>query len=331
MQGPVSDFNYNALIGETQDTARDEMFVKTMEGTFSATITLVPFEATKDEEEEEKESAPVYRKFLYNEKGEVVKKLSFDENGNIEMKEETTYDDKGNILANKIITADNIVREYYEYNKGGSLVRYTFTDPKQPGIKYETNEIDENGRLTKTTSFGLLGTPVLISHFIYPEGKKTKYKFKHVTKPDGTLLITFYFTYDSLKIDSNLTGLYGFYLTPDEINNLLKESANTDEWEKESLFRSKWQYAEGKQTSFMRDEKIQPYHLDYGYISDDERILTDKTDFLYRVINGTKYPGLVTEWQPRFLEPNKVVGKYTYYDSKGKKIYSPKPKKANQR
>lgn len=318
MQGPISDFNYTGLVGETQDAARDEVFAKTMEGIYAATIILKTFKAT----EEDPSSGYVYRKFFYNEKGEVVKKLSFTEEGDIEMKEEVAFE-KGSIVSARFITADNILREDYEYDDAGNLLKYTFTNPKQTGQKYEMSEIDEKGRIVKTTSIGLLGTPELISHYLYPVEVNKRYTYKHVTKGDGSLLMTFYFTYDSDKDDSNLTALYGFYSTPEEINNLLQRSGDNDSWEQESLFRSKWQYTEGKQTFFERDEQIKPYHLDYGYLSSDERIITDRTNFFYDEINGKKYPIRVIDWQTRFLEPCKLVKEYQYYDGEGNKIYPP--------
>lgn len=225
------------------------------------------------------------------------------------------------LFRGRFITSDNIIREHYEYDDKGNLVKYTFANPKQPGIKYETSEFDDKGRTVKTTSFGFLNTPELISHYIFPDSKSKRCKYKHVTKADGSLLMTFYYTYDTDKDDSNLTGLFGFYLTPKEIDQLLKDYGMNNEWEKGSVFRSKWKYTRGKQTFYERDELIQPHHRDYGLIEEDERIVTDRSEIYYDDIEGKEYPVKIIDWQTRYMEPCNILKEYSYSDESGNKIY----------
>jgi hypothetical protein len=317
MQGPLNDLTCSNIISSTQRTARRKVFALTMKGVASAAITKRRFISGAVDKE-----GLVYRRFYYNENGDVTKRISFNQDGNIELKEESEYNAEGKLVSSKFITGDNIVREEYTYSDDGLLLRYTLINPKSGGIKYETNQFDNKGRLLKTTSYGLMGAPEYISYYIYPAETGENYMFKQVTKADGSLLLTFYFTYDSDRERGNLTGVYGYFLAPDEILSLLENEQDT-EWESRSLFRSVWEYQNGKPVSFFRDEKVQKFHFDFGYTKNDERILTDRSSMEYQTIRRKNYLVRIVEWQTRFLEPLKEVKEYTYYDEDNNQIFPP--------
>ncbi len=328
MQGPINDYNYNNLIGSTQRSASKRVFAQTMKGVYSAAILKRKIKSGNPVPLDE-DPGFIYRRFYYNENGDVVKRILFDEGddpsqrGNIQMKEESQYNEEGKILSSKFITIDNIIREEYEYDNEGHLLKYTLSNPKLSADKYESNELDENGRLIRITNYGLIGTPEYVSNYIYSEESDKNYAFKHVTKPDGALLITFYFTYEADGEQSYITGIYGFYLTPDEIVNLLEENKEDNGWELQSVFRSVWEYKDGKQTGFIRDEQIQKAHFDFGFTSTDERIVTDRSTMEYKTINGKDSLVKIIEWQTRFMEPWKEVKEYIYYDEADTQIFPP--------
>jgi hypothetical protein len=319
MQGPIKGFNYQDLVGSLEKTAFTKAYARTMKGIHSASIKLIQFKFGKPETDELGEIGIDYRKFFYNANGDVVKKLSFNADGELEMKEEYEYDDKNRILSSQFTTADSFINETYQYDSKGNLTEYFFNDAKKGYQKSERNEWDAKGRITKTTSYGLMGTPELISNYIHEDGTSQNYTFKEVTKPDGTLVMTFYFIYGTHSKDSFITGLYGFALRADEINKLLKQKST--EWERLSEFRSNWEYKAGKPVSYSRDEKIQKVHFDLGYPVKDDRIVTERSVFEYEPVVGKNSLVKTTEWLTKFMEPYKELKKYTYFDDAEKQIY----------
>ncbi|HVF81705.1 MAG TPA: hypothetical protein VM884_07215 [Flavisolibacter sp.] len=316
MQVQNSDFDCNNIIKSTQRLARKKVFAQAMKGVYSATIRKRKFKSGEPDE------GFVYRRFYYNENGDVVRRISFGPDGDIEMKEQSEYDEKGNIVSSKFILTDNIIREQYEYDGAGRLAKYTFSNPRLPAPKYEISELDKDGRLIKTTSYGLMGAPQYVSEYIYAGDSDQNYRFKLVTRSDGTLLITFYFTYENDKKQSNITGIYGFNLLPEQVADLLKDS-NEDTWQSETVFRSIWEYRNGKPIGFFKDEKLQKVHLDLGHIQSEERIVTERSTIEYEKINGKQHLIKITEWQTRFMEPWKEIKEYTYYDEGGNPIFPP--------
>lgn len=312
MQGPISDFNYTSLVGNIEKSASRKVFARTMKGIHSATITLKPIQFGKPAD------GYVYRKFYYNDNGNVVKKLSFNEEGAITMKEEYEYDSKNKILSTKIITDDCIIQENYTYDEKGNLEKYTYNNPKLPRGKIETNELDKTGRTMRKTNYGLSGLPELITQYTYPDTTSRNYTLMQVTKPDGALVMTFYFTYNK---ESQITGLYGFPLMPKNLMEVMDKKKENSQWEQESLFRSLWQYKDGVQTNYKRDEHVQKFHLELGYSSPDNRIITELSDSEYTKINGKNYMIKTTEWLTRYMEPLKQVKAYTYYDESGEQVY----------
>lgn len=324
MQNQTLDFDFNNLILSTQQSAKKKVFAQAMKGVFSAVIKRRKFKYGKPDE------GPDYRRFYYNKNGDVVKRILFNEGGeselkagDIDMKEHSEYDDKGNLLLSRFITPDNIVREEYQYNDEGHMVGYTLVNPKLPPDKRNkraANEYDEKGRLRKTTSYGLMGTPEYISHYLYADEADENYAFKHVTRADGSLVMTFYFTYEAGKKQRNTTGIYGFYLPPDELMKLLKESKD-DSWKLESAFSSVWEYnKDGKPVSFVQDERVQKTRLDTGDARGKERVETERSTMEYGTINGKPHLVKITEWQTRFNEP-KEIKEYTYYDEADNPVF----------
>jgi hypothetical protein len=317
MQGPITGFNYQSLIGGLEKSAFIKSYARTMKGVHSASIKLRQFKFGMPENEDDVKGLE-YRKFFYNESGNVIKKLSFNNEGELEMKEEYEYFDNGKILKSKIITLDSLIDESYVYDSKGNLTEYVFRDTKKGYQKSEKNELDAKGRLLKTTSFGLMGTPELISIYVYPDGADKNYIFKHVTKPDGKLVMTFYFEYGAHNKESYISGLYGFFLSPDEVTKLMGKKDS--QWEQASDFKSIWEFKAGKQTTYTRDEKIQKTNFDLGYPIEDGRIVTEHSSFEYDLIRGKNYLVKTTEWLPRFMEPCKELKTYSYYDEKGNQI-----------
>lgn len=270
-----------------------------------------------------------FRKFFYNADGRVVKKFDFDDNGDISAKEESTYDKtlKWKLLQTNIITADDSVVETYEYKvlKGKhKMKKYTFTNPKWPRPKVDLYEHDPFGRISKRTSYGLLGDPELITNYLYDTDNDTKVRYRHVTLPDETLVFTMMYDYDSKK--DKQTALYSFLLSPEEVTALRKSGT---EWTLETVSRSVWEYdAHGNNILFQRDEKFTPALetlavAGENFLPENSRVIIEKTTRDFKKINGQYYLVRETEWLTRLNEPLKAVKDFRYYDSKGTRIYPP--------
>jgi len=274
----------------------------------------------------EPDSGTIYRKFFYNKNGQVVKKFSFDTSGAIEMKEAYEFNSNGNILTSQFISDRSILRERFVYDQNNVLQEYFFSNPRWDNEKKEVWTFDKQGRKVKKVSFGLLGTPEVITHFLY-EGNQKKYKFRHVTDSEGKLIMTLLYTYDDR---SNQTGLYSYLLTPENVNKLLKDSKRKGEdlerWEAESISRSLWNFDENNNAiGFSRDEQAQEFHLNFQGLdfSGEEkgRIITQKSSSEFEKIREKYYLVKTTEWWPRFNEPLKEVKEYIYFDKDGNSVY----------
>jgi len=313
MEG-VQNYNYVSLIGELEQKTFRKSFTQIMQGVYSCSITYAPYAFGS------RVLSPignVFRRFYYNADGEVNKKYSYDSEGKIEMKEEYEFTDKGKIINSKFTSTDSIVYENYHYEKG-KIKEYTFVNHKWIRAKKEIYEYDKEGRKLKKTNFGLLGTEELITDYFY-DGNAKKYNFRRVSNPDGTLIMTFYFTYDSKE---NITGMYGFNLNPDEILALIKQEKGGNQWELMSKYRSVWVYEDGNQVAFKRDEIAHGHpFLDFGIVpNQDNRIVTQQSSSKFEKIAGKDHLIETTEYQIWFDEPS-AVKLYSYFDKSGKVIY----------
>jgi hypothetical protein len=313
MEG-VQNYNYIGLIGELEQKTFRKSFTQTMQGIYSSRLTYAPF-AFGSHVLPPKEN--IFRMFYYNSDGEVNKKYSYTSEGNIEMKEEYEFNDKGKIINSKFISTDSIVHENYHYEKG-KIKEYYFVNHKWGRAKKEIYEYDKVGRKLKKTNFGLLGTEEQITDYFY-DGSAKKYNFRRVSKPDGTLIMTFYFTYDSKE---NITGMFGFNLNPDEILALIKKEKGGNQWELVSKYRSVWEYQGGNPVAFKRDEIAHGHpFLDFGLVSNqDNRIVTQQSISKFEKIAGKDHLIETTEYQTWFDEPL-AVKLYSYFDKSGKVIY----------
>jgi hypothetical protein len=297
-------------------------------GIESAVISYRPFKFGIVEEES---AGQVYRKFFYNKEGRVIKKLGFHANGGIESKEESFFDktDKWKILQTNIMTDEEVFTEHYEYsdvNGKQKLKQHSFFNARWPRPKEEKYEYDSQGRINKKTSYGLLGEPELVTHYLYDTAKDTKVTYRYVTLPNEELVMTLLYVYDDKK--QKQTALYSFLLRPDEIAVL---RAGTKNWVAESVSRSVWEYdAHGNNTGFYRDEKFSRA-LDMlmnpaeTVLPETSRILTEKSSSDYEKINNRYYLVRTTEWLTRMNEPLKAVKSYQYFDGDGGLIF-PVPK-----
>jgi hypothetical protein len=313
MEG-VQNFNFISLIGDLEQKTFRKSFTQTMHGIYSSSLTYAPFAFGSFVLPPK---GNIYRRFYYNSNGEVNKKYSYNSEGNIEMKEEYEFDAKGKITNSKFTTIDSIVHENYHYEKG-KIMEYSFINHKWGRAKKEIYEYDKAGRKLKKTNFGLLGTEEQITDYFYDGGAK-KYNFRRISKPDGTLIMTFYFTYDS---KDNITGIYGFSLNPDEILALIKKEKGGNQWELVSKYRSVWTYQGGNPVAFKRDEIAHGHpFLDFGIVTDqDNRIVTQQSISKFDKIEGKDYLIETTEYQTWFDEPL-AVKLYSYFDKSGKVIY----------
>jgi hypothetical protein len=280
----------------------------------------------------------IYRKFFYNDEGRVIKKFEFDSDGGIKTKEESIFDakDKSKILQTNIISTDGSFMETYEYNtvkENNKLNRYSFFSSKWPRPKEETYDYDRFGRINKKTSYGIIGEPELITHYLYDTDKDTKVTYWYVTTPDGELVITLLNDYDSKK--QTQTALYSFLLTPEEITELRKSDKKN--WELKSRSRSRWEYdANGNNIGFQRDEMFSrelSMGMGFDMISNRRenptpeerpRILVEKNSSDYEKLDNQYYLVRTTEWLANIDEPLKAVKEYTYMDKDGGIIYEPK-------
>ena len=282
---------------------------------------------------EDESPGQVYRKFFYNSDGRITKKFEFDADGKIVAKEESTFVKTGNywdIEQTTIFTAEDTFVENYEYEnvKGKhKLKRYTFLNPKWPRPKEDIYEYDKFGRINKRVSYGLMGEPELITNYLYDTDKDTKVSYRHVTLPDEELVITLLYTYDSKK--QKQTGLYSFFLTPDQIIELRR--FDKENWGFKSMSQSHWEYdAHGHNTGFYRDEMLsRELELGLNLLKDPAknispekslRVLIEKNTSDYEKINDKFYLVRTTEWLTRINEPLKAVKQYRYFNSDGQVI-----------
>ena len=308
----------SGLISAEQTNASKDAFAVLMQGVSSICISIKTFAFG----EINTVAGPlISRRFYYNEAGKVRKKLFFGPDGNIVTKEEYEFDSKGRIVSGRYITDDYINYDEYEYDSKGFIKEYRFLDPKWPLPKREVYEVDKSGRVLKKISFGLLGLEELITEYIY-DGSSKKYTFRHMTSPEGKLIMTFYYRYTAT---GKYAGLYGFLLEPEEVKKLVDSNKKTSVWEMRSEFRSVWHYdAKDNMTGFLKDEKVPEYvKLDFGLLNDKHalRLPVQKTSYEYEKISGKDRLVRITEWLPRYDEPMQVVKEYSYYNKNGNQIY----------
>ncbi len=247
------NFDTLQLIQQFENKVFRSNFSDIMAGIQSATLRLAPFRFGVPD------NGFVYRKFIYNKQGNITQKYYFSPIGDIEMKENFQYNANGDVLKSEFITPNSILVEKFEYNQKGKPLVYQLSNPlwhlegKQD--KREIYFFDELGRKVKKESYGFLGTLEFITHYLY-EGNAKRYKFRHVTNPDGSLVMTLMYL---SKKETQLTDLYSFALIPDEVKELLKSNRT---WEKESLSSSHWEYdAHGNAIGFHSEVKEQLFHL----------------------------------------------------------------------
>jgi hypothetical protein len=313
MIGSTGAINAMSLLGKVHDKAVESSFCQVMSGVSSAELTIIPFAFGKVAE-----SGTVYRKFFYNSKGKVVKKLCFDKDGNIEMRESYEFNTKGKNLYGHFITDSSISQEKYVYDDKGLLTTYLFSNQNWPRRKREVYQHDALGRKIRKTSYGLMDTPEMITHYIYDD-KSWKYRFRHITQPNGKLITTFLFTNDE---KGNLDALYSFNLVPHELKELMK----TKGWELESDTRTRWKHdSKGNPIRMVKDEKAKSFNLLFAsseYGSPEEgRITTHKSTSHYKIFNKRNYLVETIEWLPRYNEALKDVKKYEYYDEENKLVH----------
>lgn len=297
-----------------ESNERRSSFAKMMKGVHSAHIKLRPFAYG------EPSNGMVYRKFFYNDHGKVIKKLNFNSTGKLNMKEEYQFDKTGRILRSQFITDNSIQEEKYLYHSKGFLEEYFFNNSGWEIPKREQYEVDSALRKTKKVSYGRLGIPELITHYLY-EGKNKKYNYRHVTQPDGTLILTLKYSFDK---KNNLKNIHGFDMTPEEVMCLIEEDKS---WEMKSLFRSTWTYdKDHNPIAFQRDEKAESLTLlgENAFVGSLEsgRIITLRSNSEFEKINGRFYLAKTTEWLAKYNEPLKEIKEYTYFDSTGKEVFS---------
>jgi len=312
MNGSTGAINAKSLLSKVHSKAVENSYCQVMSGISSAELTIFPFAFGKVVE-----SGTVYRKFFYNSKGKVVKKFCFDKDGNIEMRESYEFNTKGKNLHGHFITDNSISQEKYVYNDKGLLTEYLFRNQNWSRRKREVYQHDALGRKILKTSYGLMDTPEIITHYIYDD-KSSKYRFRYVTQPNGDLIATFLFTNDE---KGNLDALYSFNLVPDELEELMK----TKGWKLESDTRTRWKHdSKGNPIRMVKDEKTKPFNLLFAsseYGSPEEgRITTHKSTSHYKLFNKRNYLVETVEWLPRYNEALKDVKKYEYYDKKNELV-----------
>ncbi|MBI1227944.1 MAG: hypothetical protein GC192_22120 [Bacteroidetes bacterium] len=322
MQSYQGSFDYPKLVKQLEGKVFRRTFIKSMVGIYSASMTLKSFEYGAPIA-----SSNIYRKFVYNKFGQVVQKYYFDDNGALEMKEKYSFDNKGKILHSEFIKSNSFLEEKFENNEDGNVHIYQLINPiwKTEGKhnKREVYSFDKQRRKVKKISYGFLGSVELITHYLY-EGDSEKYSFRHVTDPDGELILTLLYTYDS---KFNQTGLYSFFLTPSAVKDLLNKQKD---WKSESLSASNWEYdAKGNAIGFVSDIAEQLFHYkfqnaDMG-VPRGGRVVTQQSKSEFELINGKYYLVKTTEYWPKFDEP-KELKEYTYFDKSGKQIYPPPSK-----
>lgn len=312
MNGTTGIINALSLLGKVHGKAVKNSYCQVMSEVNSVVLTIFPFTFGKIAE-----SGTVYRKFFYNSKGKVVKKLSFDKDGNIEMRESYEFNAKGEHLHGHFITDSSISQEKYVYDDKGLLKKYLFSNHNWTSSKREEYEHDGLGRKILKKSYGLMDTVEMITHYRYDD-ESSKYRFRHVTQPNGKLITTFLFTNDA---KGNLDALYSFNLVPDELEELMK----TKGWELESDTRTRWKHdRKGNPIRMEKDEKTKPFNLLFAsseYGSPEEgRITTHKSTSHYKLFNKRNYLVETVEWLPRYNEALKDVKKYEYYDKKNELV-----------
>lgn len=270
---------------------------------------------------------PPYRKFLYDENGRVIKKLDFDSVGKIETKMESTFNSKGKVTASTIYTPENISEELYGYDDtNGRLISYSFNNNKWPRPKTDEYEYDKFGRKNKKISYGLIGEPELVTEYLYDTDKDRKVSYRYVTTPDGALILTLLYYYDSKK--QNQTALYSFLKTPGEIEAFRNDPKKLHT---ESISASFWEFdTNGNHTSFVRDEvfssALKNLLLAAGKFDPATgRTLTEKYTNAYEKINGRFYLVKTTEWLIHMNEPLQAVKEYAYFNKKGEQLYPVEP------
>lgn len=320
MDANSGNFDALQLIQQFENKVFRSNFSDIMAGIQSATMRLVPYRYGVPD------TGFVYRKFIYNKQGDITQKYYYSPTGDIEMKENFLYNANGDVLKSEFITPNSILLEKFEYNQKGKPLVYQLSNPlwhlegKQD--KREIYFFDAQGRKIKKESYGFLGTLEFITHYLY-EGNAKKYKFRHVTNPDGSLVMTLMYL---SKKESQLTDLYSFALTPNEVKELLKSNKT---WEKESLSSSHWEYdADGNAIGFRSEVKEQLFHLknqsaEFG-VPREGRVMTRRFKSKFDQIKGKGRLFLTetTEYWPKFDEP-KEVKTYSYFDENGKQIYPP--------
>lgn len=310
----MCSMQYSRIAKIQESKARRLSFAKMMKGVHSAHIKLKPFAYGEPSE------GAIYRKFFYNNHGKVIKKLKFSSSGKLEMKEGYQFDKAGRILRSQFITDNSIQEEKYVYHSKGYLEEYLFNNSGWEIPKREKYDVDKSLRKIKKVSYGRLGIPELITHYLY-KGKNKKYSYRHVTHPDGSLIITLKYSFDK---KNNLKNIHGFQMTPEEVICLTEEDKS---WEMKSLFRSTWTYdTDNNPIAFQRDEKAESLSLlgENAFVGSLEsgRIITLRSNSEFEKINGHFYLAKTTEWLAKYNEPLKEIKEYTYYDATEKEIFS---------
>ena len=308
---------YSQIAKSMEGKARRNSFAKMMKGVHSAHITLKPIRYGSPID------GSIYRKFYYNDNGKVVKKLNFNASGALTLKEEYSFNKSGKIIRSQFITDNSIQEEKYIYNKKGYLEEYFFNKSGWDIPKKEVYTVDNQLRKVKKVNYGKLGIPELLTHYLY-EGKNSRYSYRHVMNPDGSLIMTLYYTFTK---NDNLKCIYGFFLTPDEVKKLIKQNKS---WETESLFRSQWTYdKDNNPIGFQRDEKSESLNLlgENSFVGalESNRIITLRSSSEFEKINRRFYLTKTTEWLAKYNEPLKEVKEYTYFDATGKQVFPPIP------
>jgi len=295
-------------------------------GKYSAVMNLIPVNFGEPSIKKR-----VYRKFFYNEHGDVIKKLNFDELGAIAMKEEHQFNED-KILASTYITPNKYWTEQYNYNKEGKVAEYILKTKEQSDKhRKELYSFDKLGRKKDKLSIGLGGLKELFTSYIYI-GDNIQYTFREVRNSNDEILLTLVYIRNEA---GSLTGLYGFSKKTKTEVAALKKKKN---WEDQSDFRTEWTYDKnGNQKSLLTDIKPpkllsnsalkqSDYVKTYGYAADKpDRIITHKSSFEYEKLKGQFFLVKTIEWSTRFDEPTKAIKEYAYFDEKGKQFY---PKEA---
>ena len=318
MKSHSRSFNCANFVQAMEGKTNRKVFINIMKGIHSATITLKHFSYG------EPANGNTYRKYFYNKYGQVIKKFYFDDQGELDMKEVYDFDKDGKILHSQFITVSSYLTEDFIYDKKGLLQEYFLRNPKwalEDKGKHDKKEkytFDRKNRKIKKVSYGRLGTPELITHYIY-KGNQDKYKYRHVTYPNGSLIITLLYTYDK---NNNQIGLHSFMLPPDEVEQLIKKNKD---WEMVSNSSSHWEYDKyGNAISFTRDEPAKPFHIQYQQIEygtpKNGRVVTQKSTSEFKKSGRKFYLVKTTKWWPKFDEPMKLVEEFNYYRANGDPI-----------